>query len=198
MKLTKSQLKAWLDIKKDIISPNQMVRLLQGDVGSGKTIVALLSMLFVVDSNYQSAIMVPTSILAYQHYETISKLLKTFKFKIIILTGKDKGKLRLEKTDKIKNGTAQIIIGTHALIQEDVTFKKIGLVVIDEQHRFGVFQRMAFTYKGFKPSVLVMSATPIPRTLTLAAYGDMNETKITQKPLGRKNINTISFLPNGF
>ena len=192
--LTKTQFNAWLDIKKDLISSNQMVRLLQGDVGSGKTIVALLSMLFAVDSNYQTAIMVPTSILANQHYETISNFLKKFKIEIILLTGKDKGKLRLEKTNKIKKGIAKIIVGTHALIQEDVTFNKIGLVVIDEQHRFGVFQRMAFTYKGVKPSILVMSATPIPRTLSLAAYGDMDETRITEKPIGRKNIITTSLI----
>jgi len=165
---------------------------LQGDVGSGKTIVAILSMLYAIDSNYQAALMVPTSILANQHYETISKLLKNFKIELILLTGKDKGSRRLEKTKKIKNGSAQIIVGTHALIQEDVHFKKIGLVIIDEQHRFGVFQRMAFTYKGIKPSILVMSATPIPRTLSLAAYGDMDETRITEKPIGRKEITTTS------
>ena len=193
-KLTKSQLNAWIDIKKDLISQNQMIRLLQGDVGSGKTIVALLSMIFTIDSNYQTAIMVPTSILANQHYETISNFLKNFKIEIILLTGKDKGKSRLEKIEKIKSGAAKIIIGTHALIQEDVTFEKIGLVVIDEQHRFGVFQRMAFTYKGLKPSILVMSATPIPRTLSLAAYGDMDETRITEKPKGRKNIITTSLV----
>ena len=191
-KLTKSQLNSWIEIEKDLISNNQMIRLLQGDVGSGKTVVALLSMLFSVDSNYQAAIMVPTSILANQHYETISNLLKDFKIEIILLTGNDKGKLRLEKKEKIKNGFAQIIVGTHALIQDDVNFKKIGLVVIDEQHRFGVFQRMAFTYKGVKPSILVMSATPIPRTLSLAAYGDMDESRITEKPVGRKNITTTS------
>ena len=191
-KLTKSQLNSWIEIEKDLISNNQMIRLLQGDVGSGKTVVALLSMLFSVDSNYQAAIMVPTSILANQHYEAISNLLKDFKIEIILLTGNDKGKLRLEKKEKIKNGFAQIIVGTHALIQDDVNFKKIGLVVIDEQHRFGVFQRMAFTYKGVKPSILVMSATPIPRTLSLAAYGDMDESRITEKPVGRKNITTTS------
>ena len=191
-KLTKSQINAWSDIKKDLASNNQMIRLLQGDVGSGKTIIALITMLYVIDSNYQAAIMVPTSILANQHYETICNLLKKLEIEIILLTGKDKGKSRLEKTKKIQNGTAQIIIGTHALIQDDVTFKKIGLVVVDEQHRFGVFQRMAFTYKGIKPSILVMSATPIPRTLSLAAYGDMDETRITEKPLGRKDIITTS------
>ena len=192
--LTKSQFKTFLEIKKDLISPNQMIRLLQGDVGSGKTIVAVMSMLFTVDSGYQAAIMVPTSILANQHYETISKLLINLKIEVILLTGKDKGKSRIEKTEKIKNGTAKIIVGTHALIQDDVTFLKIGLVVIDEQHRFGVFQRMAFTYKGAKPSILVMSATPIPRTLSLAAYGDMDESRITEKPLGRKEIITTSLI----
>tara|TARA_B110000263_G_scaffold245437_1_gene255014 strand:- start:403 stop:2484 length:2082 start_codon:yes stop_codon:yes gene_type:complete len=190
--LTTSQQNAWINIKQDLESNNQMVRLLQGDVGSGKTIVAVLSMLYAIDSNYQAAIMVPTSILANQHYETISKLLKNFKIEVILLTGKDKGRIRLEKTKKIKNGNVQIIVGTHALIQEDVHFKKIGLVIIDEQHRFGVFQRMAFTYKGIKPSILVMSATPIPRTLSLAAYGDMDETRITEKPIGRKKITTTS------
>ena len=192
--LTKSQLIAWSDIGKDLKSTNQMVRLLQGDVGSGKTIIAILSMIFAVDSNYQAAIMVPTSILANQHYETINNLLKKFKIEIVLLTGKDKGKSRLEKIEQIKNGNAKIIVGTHALIQENVTFNRIGLVVIDEQHRFGVFQRMAFTYKGLKPSILVMSATPIPRTLSLAAYGDMDETKITEKPLGRKDIITTSLI----
>ena len=190
--LTTSQQNAWINIKQDLESNNQMVRLLQGDVGSGKTIVAVLSMLYAIDSNYQAAIMVPTSILANQHYETISKLLKNFKIEVILLTGKDNGRIRLEKTKKIENGNVQIIVGTHALIQEDVHFKKIGLVIIDEQHRFGVFQRMAFTYKGIKPSILVMSATPIPRTLSLAAYGDMDETRITEKPIGRKKITTTS------
>ena len=190
--LTKSQLFAWADIRKDLNSSNQMVRLLQGDVGSGKTIVAILSMLLAVDSGFQSAIMVPTSILANQHFETITNLLNSLKIEIVLLTGKDKGKSRLVKTEKIKNGIAKIIVGTHALIQDDITFKKIGLVVIDEQHRFGVFQRMAFSYKGLKPSILVMSATPIPRTLSLAAYGDMDETRITEKPMGRKEIITTT------
>jgi ATP-dependent DNA helicase RecG len=191
-KLTNSQLNAWKEIKEDLISDNQMIRLLQGDVGSGKTIVSLISMLLAVESGYQAAIMVPTSILANQHFENISKLLKKFSIKTLLLTGKDKGKKRIEKTLQIKNGEAQIIIGTHALIQNDISFKSIGLVVVDEQHRFGVFQRMAFTYKGMKPSILVMSATPIPRTLSLAAYGDMDESRITEKPLGRLPIKTTS------
>ena len=169
-----------------------MIRLLQGDVGSGKTIVALISMLTVIESGYQVTLMAPTSILAYQHYENISKLILNLPIEIDILTGKDKGKKRIEKLDRIKNGKTQIIIGTHALIQEGVNFKKLGLSVIDEQHRFGVYQRMAFNYKGFRPSILVMSATPIPRTLTLAAYGDMDESRLIEKPIGRKPIKTSS------
>ena len=164
--------------------------MLQGDVGCGKTIVAVLGMVHAITSNHQTALMAPTSILAQQHFENISMWLSNLNIKIIILTGKDKGKKRLEKLELIKKGKAQIIIGTHALIQEDVVYKSIGLVVIDEQHRFGVFQRMAFTNKGKKPSLLVMSATPIPRTLALAAYGDMDEIKITEKPIGRLPIET--------
>ena len=190
--LTKSQLDAWSEINNDLSSDNQMVRLLQGDVGSGKTIVALLGMIQSISSGYQAAMMVPTSILANQHFKNISKLVSSLSIKVLILTGKDKGRSRIEKIEKIKNGSAQIIIGTHALIQDDVSFKSIGLVVIDEQHRFGVFQRMAFTYKGLKPSILVMSATPIPRTLSLAAYGDMDESRITEKPIGRLPIITTS------
>ena len=191
-KLTNSQLDVWTDIKKDLISKNQMIRLLQGDVGSGKTIISVLSMLQAIESGYQAAIMVPTSILANQHFQNITSFVTNLSVKTLLLTGKDKGKIRLEKTSQIKNGIAQIIIGTHALIQDDVSFKSIGLVVIDEQHRFGVFQRMTFTYKGIKPSILVMSATPIPRTLSLAAYGDMDESKIIEKPLGRLPITTTS------
>ena len=191
-KLTNSQINVVNEIQKDLVSNKQMIRLLQGDVGSGKTIVALISMLTVIESGYQVTLMAPTSILAYQHYENISKLILNLPIEIDILTGKDKGKRRVEKLDRIKNGKTQIIIGTHALIQEGVNFKKLGLSVIDEQHRFGVYQRMAFNYKGFRPSILVMSATPIPRTLTLAAYGDMDESRLIEKPIGRKPIKTSS------
>ncbi len=191
-KLTNSQINVVNEIQKDLVSNKQMIRLLQGDVGSGKTIVALISMLTVIESGYQVTLMAPTSILAYQHYENISKLILNLPIEIDILTGKDKGKKRIEKLDKIKDGKTQIIIGTHALIQEGVNFKKLGLSVIDEQHRFGVYQRMAFNYKGFRPSILVMSATPIPRTLTLAAYGDMDESRLIEKPIGRKPIKTTS------
>ena len=191
-KLTNSQINVVNEIQKDLVSNKQMIRLLQGDVGSGKTIVALISMLTVIESGYQVTLMAPTSILAYQHYENISKLILNLPIEIDILTGKDKGKKRIEKLDRIKDGKTQIIIGTHALIQEGVNFKKLGLSVIDEQHRFGVYQRMAFNYKGFRPSILVMSATPIPRTLTLAAYGDMDESRLIEKPIGRKPIKTTS------
>ncbi len=191
-KLTNSQSIVLNEIQNDLESNKQMIRLLQGDVGSGKTIVALISMLTVIESGYQATLMAPTSILAYQHFENISKLLQNLPIQIDILTGKDKGKSRIEKLEKIKDGSTQIIIGTHALIQEGVNFKKLGFSVIDEQHRFGVYQRMAFNYKGFHPSILVMSATPIPRTLTLAAYGDMDESRLIDKPLGRKPIKTSS------
>ncbi len=188
--LTKSQTQVLEEIKVDLESNTQMIRLLQGDVGSGKTIVALSSMLTVIESGFQCAFMAPTSILAYQHYENISKLLENLPIKINLLTGKDKGKIRKEKLEKIRDGEVELIIGTHALIQEEVTFKNLGLSVIDEQHRFGVYQRLAFNYKGFRPSILVMSATPIPRTLTLAAYGDMDESRLIDKPIGRKQIMT--------
>ena len=189
-KLTNSQLTVLNEIQSDLFSSKQMIRLLQGDVGSGKTIVALISMLTVIESGYQVTLMAPTSILAYQHFEIISELINKLPIKIDILTGKDKGRKRLEKLEKIKNGDTKIVIGTHALIQEGVIFYKLGLSVIDEQHRFGVYQRMAFNYKGFRPSILVMSATPIPRTLTLAAYGDMDESRLIEKPIGRKPIKT--------
>ncbi len=189
-KLTNSQNSVIKEILNDLESQNQMIRLLQGDVGSGKTIVALISMLKVIESNFQSALMVPTTILAYQHYENIKNLLKSTKLKIMILTGKDKGKERQKKLQDISNGSADIIIGTHALIQNTVNFKNLGLAVIDEQHRFGVYQRMVFNHKNQKPNILVMSATPIPRTLTLAAYGDMKESKLKEKPIGRKSIIT--------
>ncbi len=189
-KLTNSQLLVLKEIESDLFSNKQMIRLLQGDVGSGKTIVALISMLRVIESGYQVTLMAPTSILAYQHFENISKLINKLPIEIDILTGKDKGGKRLDKLEKIKNGDTKILIGTHALIQEGVNFNKLGLSVIDEQHRFGVYQRMAFNYKGFRPSILVMSATPIPRTLTLAAYGDMDESRLIEKPIGRKPIKT--------
>ena len=191
-KLTNSQNDVIKEILSDLESSNQMIRLLQGDVGSGKTIVALISMLKVVENKFQSALMVPTTILAYQHFENITNLLIKTDVKVIILTGKDKGKERVKKLEEIASGSADIIIGTHSLIQDTVVFKQLGLAIIDEQHRFGVYQRMVFNHKNQKPNILVMSATPIPRTLTLAAYGDMSESRLIEKPIGRKSIITNS------
>jgi len=194
--LTNSQIKVSEEIYKDLVSENQMIRLLQGDVGSGKTIIAIIAMIHCIDSGYQAALMVPTSILAQQHFKNISILLEKFNIHCEILTSKDKGSSRLLKLEKIKSGKIDIIIGTHALIQESVSFKNIGLVIIDEQHRFGVHQRMAFKNKGKNPSILVMSATPIPRTLSLAAYGDMDESRILEKPIGRLPIITTTLSKN--
>jgi len=195
-KLTNSQNDVIKEILSDLESSNQMIRLLQGDVGSGKTIVALISMLKVVENKFQSALMVPTTILAYQHFENITNLLKKTDVKVLILTSKDKGKERVKKLEEIASGSADIIIGTHSLIQDTVIFKKLGLAIIDEQHRFGVYQRMVFNHKNQKPNILVMSATPIPRTLTLAAYGDMSESRLIEKPIGRKSILTTSLTLN--
>jgi len=195
-KLTTSQKKVVEEITIDLESKNQMIRLLQGDVGSGKTVVALIAMLKTVESGYQSVLMVPTSILANQHFENFCNLLSDLNLNVEILTSKDKGNDRINKLKLIANGSINIVIGTHALIQEDVVFHKIGLAVIDEQHRFGVYQRMIFNYKGKRPSILVMSATPIPRTLALASYGDMDESRLTEKPLGRKMIKTTSLKLN--
>ena len=195
-KLTNYQNDVIKEILSDLESSNQMIRLLQGDVGSGKTIVAIISMLKVVENKFQSALMVPTTILAYQHFENITNLLNKTDVKVIILTGKDKGKERVKKLEEIANGSADIIIGTHSLIQDTVIFKKLGLAIIDEQHRFGVYQRMVFNHKNQKPNILVMSATPIPRTLTLAAYGDMSESRLIEKPIGRKSIITTSLTLN--
>ena len=194
--LTSSQKKVVEEITIDLESENQMIRLLQGDVGSGKTVVALIAMLKTVESGYQSVLMVPTSILANQHFENFCDLLSDLNLNVEILTSKDKGNDRINKLKLIADGSINIIIGTHALIQEDVVFHKIGLAVIDEQHRFGVYQRMVFHYKGKRPSILVMSATPIPRTLALASYGDMDESRLTEKPLGRKTIKTTSLTLN--
>jgi ATP-dependent DNA helicase RecG len=165
-KLTQSQENSLNEIIEDLKSENQMIRLLQGDTVSGKTIIALLSLIHAIDSNYQGALMAPTSILAQQHFNNFSTILKPLNIKIVLLTGKDTGKSRLKKLHLIKSGEAQIIIGTHALIQDSVSYNSIGLVVCDESHRFGVFQRLSFTNKGKKPNVLTMSGTPIPRSQT--------------------------------
>ena len=189
--LTGAQTRALADIDKDIQSPTRMLRLLQGDVGSGKTVVALGTMLNVINDGYQAAMMAPTEILARQHAETLQPLCDQIGVTMTILTGRDKGNDRQDILDKIENGHAQIVIGTHAIFQDTVNFHNLGFVVIDEQHRFGVHQRLSLSDKGVVPDVLVMTATPIPRTLTLSLFGDMDVSRLDEKPPGRKPIETV-------
>ncbi len=188
--LTKSQQDSLGEIIADMAEPLRMLRLLQGDVGSGKTVVALLTALVAIEAGMQAVIMAPTEILARQHMETIEPLLDGTGLNTVILTGRDKGKKRKEILEQLESGEANLIIGTHALFQEDVEFKNLGLAVIDEQHRFGVHQRLALTGKGQHVDVLVMTATPIPRTLMLTAYGDMDVSRLLEKPAGRKPVDT--------
>ena len=168
----------------------RMVRLLQGDVGSGKTIVAFFAMLGAIESGAQAALMAPTEILARQHLASLVELADKTGVRMEVLTGRDKGAARNEKLERLARGDIDILIGTHALFQEGVSFNDLALVVIDEQHRFGVRQRVALTQKGPKPDLLVMTATPIPRTLALTAYGDMEQSRIEEKPPGRKPVDT--------
>ncbi|MCB9259517.1 MAG: ATP-dependent DNA helicase RecG [Ignavibacteriales bacterium] len=188
--LTNDQLKVLSEIKTDMINPKPMNRLLQGDVGSGKTIVSLISILIAVSNNYQAVIMAPTEILADQHYQTIAKFLKDFNFNIDLLIGGTKKSEKNAIKEKIQNGECNIIIGTHALIEEDVDFAKLGFVVIDEQHRFGVAHRGKLISKGITPDVLIMTATPIPRTLTMTLYGDLDLSIIKEMPKNRIPIKT--------
>ena len=199
--LTKAQLRVINEIADDMRAPMPMNRLLHGDVGSGKTIVALLAMLIAVDNGYQVALMAPTEILAEQHYRTITSLLSNVDINIRFLVGGQKTKLRRDILEDIQRGSAQIIIGTHALIQEQVNFANLGLVVIDEQHRFGVAQRAALRLKGgggrpggVQPDILVMSATPIPRTLSLTIFGDLDVSTIDELPPNRKQVATHLWL----
>tara|TARA_A100000164_G_C21903255_1_gene771623 strand:- start:803 stop:2020 length:1218 start_codon:yes stop_codon:yes gene_type:complete len=171
----------------------RMFRIIQGDVGSGKTIVCLLTIANVIESNYQCALMAPTEILAKQHYELAKKVFKNTNFKIDFLTGKTEFKNKKIILKNLKNGKINFLIGTHALFQKKIDFNKLGLVVIDEQHKFGVSQRSALAKKGGDNcDVLLMSATPIPRTMMMSLYGDMDISKITEKPAIRKNIITLS------
>ena len=188
-KLTKDQEKSIKDIYEDLISKERMNRLLQGDVGSGKTIVAFTALYINYLSGYQGALMAPTEILAHQHYQNIKKLFP--KINVVLLKGKMKAKEKREAKELIETGKAKIIIGTHALISEDVTYKKLGLVITDEQHRFGVNQRGNLKNKGITPDILYMSATPIPRTYALTLYGDMDISSIKTMPSGRKPVKTI-------
>ena len=189
--LTDGQRHAVDDILRDMAAPERMLRLLQGDVGAGKTVVALLALATAVESGAQGALMAPTEILARQHLATLSKLAATSGLRIALLTGREKGTARDDVLARAAAGEIDILIGTHALFQEHVVFKDLGLVVIDEQHRFGVHQRLALQAKaGSLADLLVMTATPIPRTLALTVYGDMDVSKITEKPAGRQPIDT--------
>lgn len=190
--LTNAQKRVVKEIRQDTNTGRQMNRLLQGDVGSGKTLVALLSMLIALDNGFQAAMMAPTEILANQHYETITEMLSNLDIEVRLLTGSTKKKVREEILPALKEGKIHILIGTHALIENPVVFQNLGLVVIDEQHRFGVAQRAKLWKKNTNPPhVLVMTATPIPRTLAMTVYGDLDVSVIDELPPGRKPVKTV-------
>jgi ATP-dependent DNA helicase RecG len=192
--LTNAQKRVMKEIRKDIGSGRQMNRLLQGDVGSGKTLVALMSMLIAIDNGFQACLMAPTEILAGQHFVTINNLLKGIDIEVKLLTGSTKKSLRNKIDESLTTGKLSILIGTHALIEDNVQFNNLGLVIIDEQHRFGVAQRAKLWQKSDKPPhVLVMTATPIPRTLAMTLYGDLDVSVIDELPPGRKPIKTLHF-----
>ena len=190
--LTNAQKRVLKEIRKDVASGAHMNRLLQGDVGSGKTIVALLAMLLAIDNGFQATIMAPTEILANQHYIAVSELLKGMNIKVDILTGSVKTKKRREIHQNLEDGTLHILVGTHALLEDKVKFNNLGIAVIDEQHRFGVAQRSKLWIKNeLPPHILVMTATPIPRTLAMSVYGDLDISVIDELPPGRKEVKTI-------
>ena len=192
--LTNAQKKVIREIRTDMSSGRQMNRLLQGDVGSGKTVVALLTMLIALDNGYQACLMAPTEILANQHFTTISEQLRGMNVRVSLLTGSTKKKDRESIHEQLLNGEMQIIIGTHALIEDTVQFKNLGYVIIDEQHRFGVAQRSRLWIKNeHPPHILVMTATPIPRTLAMTLYGDLSVSVIDELPPGRKAIQTYHY-----
>lgn len=197
--LTSAQQRVFQEIEQDLQCSVPMMRLVQGDVGSGKTVVAALAILIAVESGYQAALMAPTDILAEQHYKNLSTWLEPLNISVAWLAGKHKGKIRKQTLACLEEGQAQVVIGTHALFQEQVSFKNLSLVVIDEQHRFGVDQRLALTNKGVNqelhPHQLVMTATPIPRTLAMTFYADLDVSVIDELPPGRKPIKTV-VLPN--
>ncbi len=194
--LTGSQASALAEIEADMAAPRRMLRLLQGDVGSGKTVVALLAMAVAVEAGAQAALMAPTEVLARQHAETIAPLAGAAGLTIGLLTGREKGRARAELLTRLASGEINILIGTHALFQDDVAFRDLAFAVIDEQHRFGVHQRLALQSKGNGgANMLVMTATPIPRTLLMTHYGDLEVSRLTEKPAGRKPITTRK-IPN--
>ena len=191
--LTSSQKNVLKEIRNDFRSGNQMTRLLQGDVGSGKTIVSLMAMLIAIDNGYQCCLVAPTEILANQHFENFNKYLNNLNLNIEILTGSIKKSKRVTLFDDLKKGVLDILIGTHAIFEENVLFKNLGFAVIDEQHRFGVKQRAEIWKKNNpSPHILIMTATPIPRTLTMSIYGDLDVSIINELPPGRKKINTLT------
>ncbi|HEX8902570.1 ATP-dependent DNA helicase RecG [Vitreimonas sp.] len=189
---TGAQQRSVNEIYADMAEPAPMLRLLQGDVGSGKTLVAALAMARAAEAGLQSAMMAPTDLLARQHGVTLQPLLEAAGISMAVLTGRDKPKDRRAIMEKLASGEVAVVVGTHALFQEDVNFKDLGLIVIDEQHRFGVSDRMRMVAKGFAPHVLVMSATPIPRTLALSIHGDMDISILDEKPPGRQPIRTVA------
>ncbi len=188
--LTGSQETALEEILAEMAAEERMLRLLQGDVGSGKTVVALLAMLAAVEAGCQAVLMAPTEILASQHHDTLSALAAPAGLRVELLTGRRKGKARREALERLASGEARLAVGTHALFQEDVAFHDLGLAVIDEQHRFGVHQRLTLGAKGRAVDILVMTATPIPRSLMLTAYGDLLASKLTERPAGRQPVDT--------
>jgi ATP-dependent DNA helicase RecG len=189
-KLTSAQVRVIDEIKGDLTSPHPMNRLIQGDVGCGKTLVALSAMLMAIENGFQTAIMAPTEILAEQHYLNIKSLINKLSLRVVLLTSSRKDK---EDIKAVEDGDASIIIGTHALIQDDIKFKRLGLAVIDEQHKFGVTQRGAIKKKGYNLDILIMTATPIPRTLAMSVYGDLDISIIDELPPGRTPIKTMKF-----
>jgi ATP-dependent DNA helicase RecG len=188
--LTPSQERAVTDIVADLAQPHRMLRLLHGDVGSGKTVVALLSAATVIEAGRQAALMAPTEILARQHFATIAPLAAAANIRVAILTGRERGRDRPEILSALAAGDIDLIVGTHALFQDDVAFRDLALAVVDEQHRFGVHQRLALARKGEAVDLLVLTATPIPRTLVLTYFGDMDVSELREKPAGRQRIDT--------
>jgi ATP-dependent DNA helicase RecG len=190
--LTGSQERAVAEIDADLARPDRMLRLLQGDVGAGKTVVALMAMARAAEAGGQSALMAPTEILARQHLATIAPLAAKAGLVARVLTSREKGRERAEILAGIADGSIHFVIGTHALFQDSVAYRNLVLAIVDEQHRFGVHQRLAITAKGDAPDMLVMTATPIPRTLVLSAFGDMDVSRLTEKPAGRRPIQTVT------
>ena len=191
--LTGAQKRVIREIRQDTVTGHQMNRLLQGDVGSGKTLVALMSMLLACDNGFQACLMAPTEILASQHYASIVRMTEGIGLRVGLLTGSTKKKERAELSEGLLSGEIDILIGTHALIENGVRFRNLGFVVIDEQHRFGVEQRARLWSKNLQaaPHVLVMTATPIPRTLAMTLYGDLDVSVIDELPPGRKPVKTV-------